>query len=105
MPSTYPVHKGSRIAYHPGISNAEAHAYRYTNPMCIYETINVDHCPIVRIVVNLRDSYAPQIKRQFNVFPDMSAIQFFMDDNTKIKIICKCNRFLIVFSLEIYFFY
>ena len=32
--------------------------------------MNIDHCPTVRKKLNLRDSYAPQIKRWFNVsFP------------------------------------
>ena len=54
-PIAYPVLRGSRIAYHPKISNTDAHANGYTYNS-IYTTMSVDYCFIVRMVLNLRDS-------------------------------------------------
>ena len=54
-PIAYPVLRGSRIAYHPKISNTDAHANGYTYNS-IYTTMSADYCFIVRMVLNLRDS-------------------------------------------------
>ena len=53
--------------------------------------MNIDHCPTVRKILNLRDSYAPQIKRWFNVsFPIPS--RFAQPGISVQKQDCKSNK-------------
>ena len=72
-------------AYHPRISNAEAHAVRYTLIKLYIQTHGTSTLLYQTGDLKLRSSQEPQIKRQFNVFPLCLPNAFSAFDETKVK--------------------